>query len=47
MKIVTVSAKFQIVIPQEIREPLNLRVGQKLAVYDLGGSIRIEPLRSG
>ena len=46
MKIVTVSSKFQIVIPQEIRESLNLRAGQRLAVYELGSSIRIEPLRS-
>lgn len=48
MATVTVSPKFQIVIPKELREKLKLRPGQKLFVYELNGSIRLEtprPLR--
>lgn len=48
MAMVTVSPKFQIVIPKELREKLKLRPGQKLFVYELNGSILLEsprPLR--
>jgi len=36
MQIVTISSKFQIVIPKDIREKLNLRSGDKFQVlqYD-------------
>ena len=46
MQIVKVSPKFQIVIPKEVREKLKLRPGQKLFIYELDGSIRVEPPRS-
>ena len=46
MQTVTVSPKFQIVIPKEVREKLDLKPGQKLVIYELGGSIRVEPPRS-
>lgn len=46
MQTVTVSPKFQIVIPKEVREKLNLRPGQKLMIYELEGSIRVEQPRS-
>ncbi len=46
MQTVTVSPKFQIVIPKELREKLKLRPGQKLLIYELGGSLRVEPPRS-
>jgi AbrB family looped-hinge helix DNA binding protein len=38
MDVVTVSSKFQIVIPQSVRKALNIRPGQKLQVlvYDRG-----------
>jgi len=40
MKIVTVSPKYQVVIPKEIREKLKLKPGQKLQVIQ--GEDRIE-----
>jgi AbrB family looped-hinge helix DNA binding protein len=39
---VTVSPKFQIVIPKPVREKLNIRVGQELLVYAFDGTLRIE-----
>ncbi len=45
MQTVTVSPKFQIVIPKELREKLKLRPGQKLFVYERDGGIRLEPPR--
>lgn len=39
---VTVSPKFQIVIPKPVREKLNIQVGQELLVYAFDGSLRIE-----
>ncbi len=38
---VTVSPKFQIVIPKALRERYNLKPGQKLLLYDFFGSIRL------
>jgi AbrB family looped-hinge helix DNA binding protein len=46
MATVTVSPKYQVVIPKELREQLKLRPGQKLFAYVLEGSIRMEPPRS-
>jgi AbrB family looped-hinge helix DNA binding protein len=46
MTTVTVSPKYQVVIPKELREKLKLKPGQKLFVYALEGSIRMEPPRS-
>jgi AbrB family looped-hinge helix DNA binding protein len=46
MATVTVSPKYQVVIPKELREKLKLKPGQKLFVYALEGSIRMEPPRS-
>lgn len=45
MTTVTVSPKFQIVIPKELREKLKLKPGQKLLVYEQDGLIRLEPPR--
>jgi AbrB family looped-hinge helix DNA binding protein len=45
---VTISPKFQIVIPKEFRKRLKLKPGQKLIVYDVDGSLRLvtaRPLR--
>jgi AbrB family looped-hinge helix DNA binding protein len=39
---VTVSPKFQIVIPKPVREKLNIHVGQELLVYAFDGTLRIE-----
>lgn len=42
---VTVSPKFQIVIPQEVREAMDLRPGEKLQVFQLGHRIELVPVR--
>ncbi|MGA8145659.1 MAG: AbrB/MazE/SpoVT family DNA-binding domain-containing protein [Candidatus Acidiferrales bacterium] len=39
---VTVSPKFQIVIPKEVRERLDIRPGQQLLVYAFDGTLRLE-----
>jgi AbrB family looped-hinge helix DNA binding protein len=39
---VTVSPKFQIVIPKPVREKLHIRAGQELLVYAFDGALRIE-----
>ncbi len=36
---VTVSPKFQVVIPKELRERLELKPGQKLLIYEFRGSL--------
>lgn len=45
MTTVTVSPKFQIVIPKEVREQAGIRPGQKLAVFRLGDVIEVAPVR--
>ncbi len=42
---VTVSSKYQIVIPKEVRQQLPLRTGQKLAVVVKEGVISLLPDR--
>lgn len=42
---VTVSSKYQICIPQEIREPLKIQKGQKLIMLAIGNRIEIVPSR--
>ena len=39
METITVSPKFQIVIPKEIRQKLEIKPGQKLQVFQSGNSI--------
>jgi AbrB family looped-hinge helix DNA binding protein len=46
MAVVKVSPKFQVVIPKEIREQLELKPGEDLQVYILDGSIRLHRPRS-
>ncbi len=46
MQAVKVSPKFQVVIPKQLREKLRLKPGQKLLIYELDGTIRLEPPRS-
>jgi AbrB family looped-hinge helix DNA binding protein len=45
MNTVTLSPKFQVVIPQPVRDLLKLRPGQKLQVFALGGRIEIVPMK--
>jgi AbrB family looped-hinge helix DNA binding protein len=46
MAIVKVSPKYQVVIPKEVREQLQLKPGVELNVYVLDGTIRLSPPRS-
>ncbi len=45
MATVTVSSKFQVVIPQEVRTKLRLRPGQKVVVIEKDGIVHLIPLR--
>ena len=42
MQTVKVSPKFQVVIPKDLRERLQLRPGQDLVIYEIDGQIRLE-----
>jgi AbrB family looped-hinge helix DNA binding protein len=42
--VVTVSPKYQVVIPQAVRESAGIRPGAKMMVVSLGGVIRLLPL---
>jgi AbrB family looped-hinge helix DNA binding protein len=46
MASVTVSPKFQVVIPRAARESLRIRPGQKLQVMVYNGQLRFIPIRS-
>ena len=46
MTTVTVSPKYQVVIPKEIRESLELKPGQKLQIIQIGDRIEFLPLKS-
>jgi AbrB family looped-hinge helix DNA binding protein len=43
MEAVTVSPKFQVVIPKEVRRQLNIQVGQKLKARVQGEHIELFP----
>jgi AbrB family looped-hinge helix DNA binding protein len=45
METVTISPKFQVVIPKSIREQLHLVPGQKVQAIAYGGRIEFLPLR--
>ncbi len=45
MNTVTVSPKYQIVIPKNIRDALQLRPGQKMKVIEYNGRIELIPDR--
>jgi AbrB family looped-hinge helix DNA binding protein len=44
MAVTTLSSKFQIVIPKDIRDKLGLRAGQQLQVLPLPGRIELVPV---
>ncbi len=46
MQTVTVSPKFQVVIPKIVRESLRLRPGQKMQVIEYDGRIEFIPERN-
>jgi AbrB family looped-hinge helix DNA binding protein len=41
---VTVSSKYQIVIPAELRESMQIRPGSKLTMVEMGGQVRLLPV---
>jgi AbrB family looped-hinge helix DNA binding protein len=46
MTVVTVSPKFQVVIPREIREALKLEPGQKVQVLQYQNRVEFIPVQS-
>jgi len=44
--VVTLSSKFQVVIPQDVRMKLGLRKGQKIVVVEKDGVVHLIPQRS-
>lgn len=46
MSTATLSSKFQLVIPKEVREKLRLKSGQKMAVIMKSGGIHLIPVPS-
>ncbi len=45
METVTVSAKYQVVIPQTIRQSLGIRPGQKVQMFLYGDRIELVPTK--
>jgi AbrB family looped-hinge helix DNA binding protein len=43
MGIVKLSSKFQVVIPQDVREKLDLKPGQKIVVIEKDGVLHLIP----
>jgi AbrB family looped-hinge helix DNA binding protein len=46
MTTVTVSPKYQIVIPKEVRQALGIKVGERLDAIPYRGHIALVPVRS-
>ena len=45
MNAVTVPPKFQVVIPKEIREAMNIKSGQKIQMITYGDRIELIPIK--
>ena len=45
MSTVTVSPKYQVVIPRQVREEFNIRPGEKVQVFVYEGRIELVPVR--
>ena len=45
MRSVKISPKYQIVIPREIRESMNIRPGEEMQVFEFEGRIEVVPVR--
>ena len=45
MQTVTVSSKFQVVIPKGVREQLHIKAGQKMMVMPYGEHIQLVPVK--
>jgi AbrB family looped-hinge helix DNA binding protein len=46
LSIVTISSKFQVVIPQAVREKMSLKPGQKIIVIETDGVVHMIPEKS-
>ncbi len=46
MATVTVSTKYQVVIPRKVRESLGIKPGQKIQVLQYGNRLEFIPLKS-
>jgi AbrB family looped-hinge helix DNA binding protein len=46
MTTVTVSPKYQVVIPKEVREALGIKAGEKLDAIPYRGHVALVPVRS-
>lgn len=46
MTSVTLSSKYQIVVPLDVREPLGLKPGAQLSVFRVGRTIQVVPVPS-
>lgn len=44
MTVVTISSRYQIVIPRDVRERLELRAGQKVQALPFKGRVELIPL---
>ena len=44
MTVVTVSPKYQVVIPKDVRERLGIRPGQKVEAFAIGRNIELVPI---
>ena len=45
METVTVSPKYQVVIPKDVRESMQIRPGQKVRIFAYGDRIEMVPVR--
>lgn len=44
MTVVTVSPKYQVVIPKDVREKLGIKPGQKVEAFAIGSRIELVPV---
>ena len=45
MDTVTISPKYQVVIPKDVRDSMHIRPGQKVRVFGYGDRIELVPVR--
>jgi AbrB family looped-hinge helix DNA binding protein len=45
MKTVTVSPKYQVVIPRDVRETLSIKPGEKMQIINYANRIELVPVR--
>ena len=46
MSLVTISSKYQVVIPKDVREELGIEPGQQVEAFAVGGRIELVPVES-